>query len=54
MCGHEVVVVGSGVLGMAIAVAAADAGLRVALVGPGYGTRGGGQPGSWGDARCCG
>ncbi|MGB9281108.1 MAG: FAD-dependent oxidoreductase [Pseudonocardiaceae bacterium] len=36
MRGHEVVVVGTGVLGMAIAVAAADAGLRVALVGPGY------------------
>lgn len=44
MCGHEVVVVGSGVLGMAIAVAAADAGLRVALVGPGYGTRGAASP----------
>ncbi len=44
MHGHEVVVVGTGVLGMAIAVAAADAGLRVALVGPGYGTRGAASP----------
>lgn len=32
----DVVVVGTGVLGMAIAVAVADAGLEVALVGPGH------------------
>ncbi len=44
MRGHEVVVVGTGVLGMAIAVAAADAGLRVALVGPGYSTPGAASP----------
>src|SRR5581483_311482 len=32
----DVVVVGTGVVGMAIALSAADAGLKVGLVGPGY------------------
>ena len=44
MGGYEVVVVGTGVVGMAIAVAAADAGLRVALVGPGYNAGGAASP----------
>lgn len=46
MRGHDVVVVGTGVLGMSIAGSAADAGLRVALVGPGYDTPGAASPAS--------
>jgi glycine oxidase len=40
MSGHDVVVVGTGVVGMSIALAAAEAGLTVGLVGPGYDTEG--------------
>jgi glycine/D-amino acid oxidase-like deaminating enzyme len=40
MSGHDVVVVGTGVVGMSIALAAAEAGLNVGLVGPGYDTDG--------------
>jgi glycine oxidase len=42
--GSDVAIAGTGVLGMAIALAAADAGLQVALVGPGYDTPGAASP----------
>src|SRR5262245_45544421 len=36
MSGHDVVVAGTGVVGMSIALAAAEAGLNVGLAGPGH------------------